>query len=61
MSVSGVLVGVFYRQGKEERERGEGQRCHACEAAHWSSRAAGARESKGRRREKEEVDRGVAC
>ena len=40
---------------------GRGQRRRACEAAHWSSRAAGARASWGERREKEEGDRGVAC
>ena len=46
----------------ELRERaGRGQRRRACEAAHWSSRAAGARASKGSRREKEEGDKGVAC
>ena len=61
MSVSGVLVGEFHSQGKEERESGEGPELRACEAAHWSSRAAGARASKGSRREKEEGDRGVAC
>ena len=33
----------------------------ACEHAHWSSRAAGARAKGGSRREKEEGARGVAC
>ena len=45
----------------EKRDSGEGPEHHACEFAHWSSRAAGVHASWGERREKKEGDRGVAC
>ena len=47
-------------KGRERRSGGaSGQR--ACEHAHWSSRAAGARAKGGSRREKEKGDQAVAC
>ena len=44
-----------------ERGSGEGPGCRACEAAHWSSRAAGTRVIKGSRRKKEVGDQAMAC
>ena len=55
--LSTAFVGVV-QVGEEKRARSEAR---ACEHAHWSSRAAGARAKGGSRREKEEGARGVAC
>ena len=56
----GCSWGLTTPRGRREGA-GRGQRRRACEAAHWSSRAAGACACKGSRREKEEGDQAMAC
>ena len=55
--LSTAFVGVV-QVGEEKRARSEAR---ACEHAHWSSRAAGARAKGGSRREKEEWATSVSC
>ena len=58
--LSTAFVGVVQvgEEGKGKRARSEAR---ACEHAHWSSRAAGARAKGGSRREKEEWATSVSC